>query len=113
MTTPVPVSASAEAVLRAYLHRKAAVVEFWKENYPVSAPDVAAHFGISKRTVYRHLHDAGCDLSEIVCQVDMDRVKEAKRLRDQGKKVKDIAETFGVTRRTITNYLQKAREGKR
>lgn len=88
--------------------RKAKVVRLWQKHYPdITVPEVEQLTGLSYRTIYRYLQEAGEPLPpRRFRQVDMNKVRRAHALfKKHGKKAK-VARIMGLTRRTITTYLK-------
>lgn len=88
--------------------RKAKVLRIWKKHYPdIKVEDVANLTGLSYRTIYRYLSEAGQPLPPKKSrQLDTDKVKRAHHLfAKHGKKAK-VARIMKMSRQRINAYLK-------
>lgn len=89
--------------------RRARVVKVWEKHYPnITVSGAARLVGLSYRTVYRYLKEAGQPLppKKPARTIDMAKVKRAHALYEQhGMKTK-VARIMGMHRTQIEKYLK-------
>jgi len=85
------------------------LVRVWEKHYPhITVESAARLVGLSYRTVYRYLKEAGQPLPprKPRRKIDMEKVKQAHRLYEQyGMKTK-VARLMGMSRSQIEKYLK-------
>lgn len=88
--------------------RKQEVVKIWKERYPdITVAEMEKLTGLSYRTIYRYLQEAGCPLPpKRKKQIDMRKVKRAHKLYDKHGKVAKVARIMNMSKRQIHRYLK-------
>ena len=83
------------------------VVKYWDDNSgDVTLSDLSAAFGISERTARRYLKSAGRQLPpQQRRQMDMNKVRRAKRLYSELGNKSEVARQMKCSRRQIGRYL--------
>ena len=88
------------------------VVSYFDEQYPISAKDVAAHFSIGERRVYRYLKKAGRQLPpQQRRKIDMEKVKQAHRLHDKLQNKAAVARQMKCSAMQVARYLKISADG--
>ena len=87
--------------------RKQNVVRIWEQHYPnITVEKIEELTGLSYRTIYRYLHEAGLPLPpKRTRQIDMRKVKRAHKLLAKHGKVAKVAQIMNMSRRQINRYL--------
>lgn len=83
------------------------VIKAWECAYPdVSVKGLATRFGISERQIYRYLKVGGIVLPQQKRrQMDMNKVRRAKRLYSELGNKSEVARQMKCSRRQIGRYL--------
>lgn len=84
-----------------------AVIKAWECEYPdVSVKGLATRFGLSERQIYRYLKSGGIVLPpQKRRQMDMNKVRRAKRLYSELGNKSEVARQMKCSRRQIGRYL--------
>lgn len=87
--------------------RKAEVVRIWEKYYPhITVEKMEDLTGLSYRTIYRYLDEAGCRLPpKRQKQIDMGKVKRAHELFDKHGQKTEVARIMKMSYSQIRRYL--------
>ncbi len=92
--------------------RKNQVVNLWKEKYPrITINEVKALTGLSERTIYRYLKEAGLSLPPRAGRPkNWEKIKRAHQLYKIHQNKSEVARIMKMSRKQITRYLKETPE---